>query len=221
MHGPKPAPASPDTPQNEAPSKPACRQCGKELPERRKLKHFCSYSCRGKHAVKALEAPSYRSGLVGAKNTRHNKGLQSLKRRSIAGFSFAKINSCTIRIDSASKRGAGWLMEVAWPGDARQRWVARVGNRASEPLPLDAARNAATVMLRCGGRGEPRDWVKQLNRIAADEADRTAVAQARKGKQWPLNLMGGSNRPGSMRIDRELREAILDAETDRAADEAP
>jgi hypothetical protein len=41
------------------------------------------------------------------------------------------------------KNGVGWLMEVAWPGGARQRWVARVGDRGSEPLPLEEAKKAA------------------------------------------------------------------------------
>ena len=28
---------------------------------------------------------------------------------------------------SPFQRGVGWLMEVAWPGELRQRWVARIG----------------------------------------------------------------------------------------------
>jgi hypothetical protein len=36
-----------------------CRSCGSPLKEPRKLKDFCSYSCRGQHSVKALDGPKY------------------------------------------------------------------------------------------------------------------------------------------------------------------
>jgi hypothetical protein len=36
-----------------------CLKCGEPLPERRKLKDFCSYSYRGQHAVEALDGPKY------------------------------------------------------------------------------------------------------------------------------------------------------------------
>ena len=57
---------------------------------------------------------------------------------------------------------------------------------------------------------EPRDWIADLNKIAAAEIDRVALAQERK--QWPRDLVGGESRPGSMQLDRKLRDAILDAE---------
>jgi hypothetical protein len=60
-------------------------------------------------------------------------------------------------------------MEVAWPGGARQRWVARVGNRTSEPLSLDNAKHVAVAMVRERGAGEPRDFIAKLNQIAANE----------------------------------------------------
>jgi hypothetical protein len=59
-----------------------CLTCGQSLPQRRKLKDFCSYSCRGQHAVKALDGPKYQSAFVGSKNLRKTKVLQSLKRHS-------------------------------------------------------------------------------------------------------------------------------------------
>jgi hypothetical protein len=104
-----------------------CLHCGAPRTKRWKLKDFCSYSCRGQQAVEALDGPKYQTAFVGSKNLRKTKALQSLKRASIAGIAFAKLDSITYRIDRPSKRGVGWLMEVAWPGEAGQRWVARVG----------------------------------------------------------------------------------------------
>ena len=157
-----------------------------------------------------VEAIQGQTGLSGSKNIKQNKALQSLKRRSVGVLTFAKINSCTYRVDSPKNNGAGWLMEVARPGGARERWIARVGNWASEPLPLKEAKRAAVAMLRERGKVEPRDWIADLNKIAATEIDR--VALAKKRKQWPCDLVGGKSRPDSMRLDRKLRDAILDAE---------
>ena len=182
--------------------------CGNPLLPGRKLEDFCTYACQGQ--FRALQATSGPSGLIGAKNTKQNKALQSLKRQSVGRFSFARINSCTYRLDRPGKLGAGWLMEVGWPGGARQRWIARVGNRASEPLPLDEAKRAAVAMLRERKETEPRDWIAELNKIAAAEVDRVDWRQERK--QWPRDLVGAESRPGSMQIDRKLRDAILDAE---------
>ena len=134
--------------------------CGNPLLPGRKLEDFCTYSCRGQ--FKALEAISGPSGLVGAKNTKQNKALQTLKRQSVGRFSFARINSCAYRLDRPGKLGAGCLMEVGWPRGARQQWIARVDNRASEPLALDEAKRAAVAMLR----------EQQLNKSAAAEATR-------------------------------------------------
>ena len=102
------------------------------------------------------------------------------------------------------------MMEVGWLGGARQRWIARVGNRASEPLGLAEAKRAAVAMLRERKKTEPRDWIAELNKIAAAEVHRTWLMQGRK--QWPRDLVGGESRPGSMQIDAKLRDAILDAE---------
>jgi len=84
-----------------------------------------------------------------------------------------------------------------------------VGNWASEPLPLKEAKRAGVALLRERGKVEPRDW-KDLNKIAATEID--SVALAKKRKQWPCDLVGGESSPDSMRLDRKLRDAILDAE---------
>ena len=66
--------------------------------------------------------------------------------------------------------------------------------------------------LQCcaNGRVEPRDWIAELNKIAAAEVHRAWMMQGRK--QWPRDLVGGESRPGSMQIDGKLRDAILDAE---------
>ena len=72
-----------------------------------------------------------------------------------------------------------------------------MGNWASEPLPLKEAKRAAVALLRERGKVEPRDWIADLNKIAATEIDR--VALAKKRKQWPCDLVGGESRPDSMR----------------------
>ena len=177
-----------------------CRQCGASLPARRRLKAFCNYACRGQH--KALEAISGPSGLVGSKNVKQNRALRSLKRQSIGQFTFARLNSCTVRIDAANKRGVGWLIDVA-----SSRWVARVGNRASKPLTLEAAKNAAAALLRERENAKPRDWIAELSQLAANEVDRVALEAERK--RWPLDILGGHRRG---KIDLELRNAILSAE---------
>ena len=73
---------------------------------------------------------------------------------------FERINSVTIRIDTAHKKAVGWLMEVAWPAEGSgQRWVARVGNHASEPLLLDEAKKVAKEFLN-----KPEAQPPRLNR---------------------------------------------------------
>jgi hypothetical protein len=181
--------------------------CGNPLLPGRRLKSFCSYACRGQ--FKALEATGHRTGLRCSKNNKQNKALRSLKRKSVRAFTFSKTNSCTYRLDRTNKLGAGWLMEVAWPGGARQRWIARVGDRASDPLTLDEAKRVAVAMLRECGKAEPHDWIAELNRIAASEVDRVALTKLRQ--QWPCDLVGGS-RHGSLQIDGKLLNAILEAE---------
>ena len=189
-----------------------CRSCGSPLKEPRKLKDFCSYSCRGQHSVKALDGPKHQGAYLGAKNTRKTKALQRLRRASIAGIAFERINSVTIRIDQPYKKAVGWLTEVAWPSETKQkRWVARVGDRASESLPLEEAKRAATTMLRKRGKAEPRDWIKDLNQLAANEVERAYWAQEKR--TWPLDLMGGqrhrAKRP-SFTVDQ--RQAITETE---------
>ena len=182
--------------------------CGMPLLPGRKLEDFCTYACRGQFRV--LQATSGPSGLVGAKNAKQNKALLSLKRLSVGRFSFTRINSCTYRLDRPGKLAAGWLMEVGWPGGARQQWIARVGNWASEPLPLDEAKRAAVARLRERKESDSRDWIAELNTTAAAEVRRAWLMQERK--QWPRDLVGAETHPGSMQIDRKLRDAILDAE---------
>ena len=183
--------------------------CGKPLLPGRRLKSFCSYACRGQ--FKALEATGHRTGLKSSKNTRQNKALQTLKRQSVGADTFSKTNSCTCRLDRPNKLGAGWLMEVAWPGGARRRWLARVGNRTSEPLAVDEVKRAAVTMLRERGTTEDRDWIAELNKIAASEVDRLALAKERK--QWPLDLVGAHVRSmPCMGITGDLRNSIIEAE---------
>ena len=181
--------------------------CGNPLLPGRKLEDVCSYACRGQMKAEAIQG---QTGLRGSRNIKQNKALQSLKRRSVGVPTFAKINSCTYRLDRPGTLGAGSLIEVGWPGRSRQRWIARVDNRASVPLALNEAKRAAIAMLRERKETEPRDWIAELNEIAAAEVHRAWMMQGRK--QWPHNLLGAESRLGSMQIDRKLRDAILSAE---------
>ena len=75
--------------------------CGNPLLPGRRLENFCTYACQGQ--FRALQATSGPSGLIGAKNTKQNRALQSLKRQSVGRFSFARINSCNYRLDRPGK----------------------------------------------------------------------------------------------------------------------
>src|SRR4029079_17453326 len=119
-----------------------------------------------RHAVNTLDGPKYQGAYKCSKNTRRTKALRSLRKQTVGHFTFERISSVTIRIDRQGKRSVGWLMEVAWPGESRQRWVARVGDRASDPLPLEQAKAAAKDLLsarsgpRTSSSDEPtRDWI--------------------------------------------------------------
>jgi hypothetical protein len=68
-----------------------------------------------------------------------------------------------MRIDQPHKKAAGWLMEVAWPAETKkQRWAACVGNHRSD-------KTAAKSLLSTKGKAEARDWIKELNQIAAND----------------------------------------------------
>jgi hypothetical protein len=77
-------------------------------------------------------------------------------------------------------------------------------------VSLDEAKRAAVAMLRERKETEHRDWIAELNAIAAAEVHRAWMMQGRK--QWPRDLVGAESHPGSMQIDAKLRDAILDAE---------
>ena len=178
------------SPSNEADAEKqeCCKNCGADLPARRKLKTFCNYACRGQ--FRALQATRQRTGLSGSKNLKGLKALRGLKRRSIAGYAFAQINSITYQIDTRNKLGAGWLLEVGWPGGCTE-WIARVGNRASKPCSLDAAKQSAITMLQERSKGEPRNVIDELNRLAAAAVDRAEFP--RIGDPWRYRT-GGNQR---------------------------
>ena len=87
----------------------------------------------------------------------------------------------------------------------------------SEPLALDAAKQAAATMLNERGKAEPRDWIAELNRIAANEVGRAVMTQERR--RWPLDLVGGARR-GSMHVEGKLRDSILETELTFLEDDA-
>jgi hypothetical protein len=123
--------------------------------------------------------------------------------QSVGAVTFAKVNSCTYRVGTRNKRAAGWLMEVAWPGGSRQRWVARIGDQASEPLPLEEAKQAAIAFLREKGKVKPRHVIADLNQVSANEVDRAVLQRERR--KWPFNIMGGGAAPRGVDDSRDAR----------------
>ncbi len=71
-------------------------------------------------------------------------------------------------------------MEVAWPGESRQRWVARIGTQASKPLSLMEAKQAAAEMLHKPAKVQSRYWIADLNQTAANEVDRAVLQRERR-----------------------------------------
>jgi hypothetical protein len=192
-----------------------CLKCATPLLTPRRLRDFCSYACRGQ----LRSGVPCQTGKIGHKNPKQAKTLRTPKTQGMGVFTFCKINACTIRIDRAGKKnGVGWLMEVAWSGGSRQRWVVRVGDQRSEPLPLEEAKRAATALLHKRGKGEAQDWIGALNKHAAAEVDRVGREADRKRefKLWPTDLLGGSSeqRKPCKPVSKEDREDIL-------ADEIP
>lgn len=176
-----------------------CLQCGKPLPERRKLKDFCSYSCRGQNAVEALDGVEYQTALVGSKNTRITKALQRKKTR----FQVEKVNARTWRVSSHTRKGLAWLMGIGCG-----LWIARRGDRRSEPLEFSQARAEALAMASDPKRGtEVADPIRELNQATAEALDRDAINRQRR--KWPVDLMGGNCRGA---VDPKLRQSILDTE---------
>ena len=177
---------SSDTPDAQEPQV-RCNNCGAALPARRKPKSFCNYACRGQFQV--VKATGHRTGLIGSKNTKQVRALQSLKRRSIGAFAFVAINSITYRVDGRNKLGAGWLMDIGWPADAGGKWIARVGNRSSEPLPLDEVKRVSADMLNERAKGEPFDCIARLNQLSANAVEQVVIERVkRQRKQWPIEI---------------------------------
>ena len=110
------------------------------------------------------------------------------------------------------------MMEVAWPGGERKRWIVRVGDRRTEPLPLAAAKQAAIAFLRQRRVTEPlrthHDHIALLNQIAVYEVDHAALQQERR--RWPIDLMNGTRR-GFV----EQRAAIIETELAIPSDDGP
>jgi hypothetical protein len=57
-----------------------------------------------------------------------------------------------------ASRPLGYVMEIA-----EGRWVARVENLGSAPLPLGAAKKAAIDLYRSKDKEQPKDWIRELN----------------------------------------------------------
>jgi hypothetical protein len=72
------------------------------------------------------------------------------------------------------------------------RWVARVRDLSSAPLPLGAAKKAAIELYRSKDKGEPRDWIRQNNLAVAAEIDRDSPPSLRgRTKAWLTTLDDG------------------------------
>src|SRR5262249_10171497 len=93
-----------------------------------------------------------------------------------------------------------YVMEVV-PG----RWVARVNQRCSEPLPLHAAKNAAVSLYRSRDKGEPRDWIDHLNKVVVRllEERLCPALNAKSLRQPIVDLVG---------IDRDQVAHIINVE---------
>jgi hypothetical protein len=185
-----------------------CLNCGTPLKEPRKLKDFCTYSCRGQQAVSTLSGVPHEGAYVGFKNTRKTKALRRLRRQSVGCLRLQQDQlrhlpnrppgeeRCRLARGEAVRESVGW---------------ACVGNNRSEPLPLEEAKKAAAAPLHGRGEDEPRDWIKELNQIAANEVD--LAYWTREKRKWPIDLMGGqSKKQPIMGVEPELRRAILDTE---------
>jgi hypothetical protein len=61
-----------------------------------------------------------------------------------------------------TSRPLGYVMEIA-----EGRWMARVRNLRSDPLPLGAAKKSAIELYRSRDKGQPRDWIHELNNLVA------------------------------------------------------
>src|SRR5262249_31048716 len=108
-----------------------------------------------------------------------------------------------------ASRALGYVMEIA-----DGRWVARVKNLSSAPLPLGAAKKAAIEFFESRDQGEPSDWIYALNLAAAQLVDKKKRAQERlerashmKPTDWPVDVLGGPNGCS------DLRHEILNIET--------
>jgi predicted nucleic acid-binding Zn ribbon protein len=106
-------------------------------------------------------------------------------------------------------RALGYVMEIE-----DGRWVARVKNLSSAPLPLGAAKKAAIEFFESSDKGEPRDWIRALNLATAQLVDETGRAQERRERasrmkptDWPVDVLGGPNSCS------DLRHEILNTET--------
>jgi hypothetical protein len=144
-----------------------CRQCGAELPQRRKLKQFCSYACRGR--FRALAATMHQTGLVGSKNAKQIKALQRLKRLSVGRFAFSPINQVTWHIDAPNKLGVAWVIDVGSTAGVSSVWFARCRNMMHGPHPFSEAKAAALAMAKSEERGDVvLDPIGLLNRLQAE-----------------------------------------------------
>ena len=86
------------------------------------------------------------------------------------------------------------------------RWIARVRDLSSDPLPLGAAKKAAIALYRSRNKGEPnKDWIEGLNQLVANEVDRAYWAKEKR--KWPLDLMGGRrHRAKKAKFEAEHRD---------------
>ena len=93
-------------------------------------------------------------------------------------------------------------------------WIACVGERRSDPLPLFKAKDAARRMDRERDFGtDVSDPVRALNLATAADLD-----GGNRMPPWPIDVMGGQNRRRGI-IAPEIREAVLATEIGFIADE--
>jgi hypothetical protein len=196
-----------------------CKGCGKAISINQvgRRRRVCEGCQRGENALSATitrqtefdgKNASQAIDIVGLDcGENHKSGSARNRRRSWQGLTFeewpprpTKNDRCvTYKLTDGKQintgygrtsQALGYVMEVV-PG----KWMARVNERCSEPLPLHAAKNAAVSLYRSKDKGEPRDWIDHLNKVVVRLLEeRLCPALDAKSLRQPIVDLVGSDR---------------------------
>src|SRR5262249_39636460 len=193
-----------------------CKGCGKAISINQvgRRRRQCEHCKRGENTLSATithqeefngKSASQAVDIVGFNcGENHKSGSARNRRRSWQGLTFeewplrpTKKDRCiTYKLTDGKQintgygrasQALGYVMEVV-PG----KWVARVNQRCSEPLPLHAAKNAAVSLYRSKDKGEPRDWIDHLNKVVVRllEVRLCSALDAKSLRQPIVDLVG-------------------------------